>query len=465
MDKLVLLRIPLLLGLLFTFSACEKEDNKEEGDNATNRWIENTMREYYLWYEDIPNGKKLDYTADPTVFFRSLLSRQDGKDNPQVSGGHYYYSAIKKKASATTRADMSEEPTLGFEFQSWILNSQGTLYGANVLYVLPGSPAEKGGLKRGEWIHRINGKPVDKDNINDLLGTKPVELEVSTSFQNSKVRFVELVPARVEDNPVFLAEVLQNQSTGGKKVGYLVYNHFTAGPGGDGDLTYDNALRWAFARFKAEGVEEFVLDLRYNGGGLVTSAQLLAEMLAPISALGSTFCDLIYNDKMSKTVTYKLEGTEENLNLPQLLVLTGNRTASASEAVVNGLRPYYKVTLLGERTEGKNVGSITLSSDKYDYELHPIVCRIYNAVGFTDYATGFPPQWELLGNDRMVSGELGDYQNDILLKVALKTIVDGHVPVQKPTRSTGFDAIPDYNSLDRKAVNGVRIPVFVSDGI
>ena len=104
-----------------------------------------------------------------------------------------------------------------------------------------------------------------------------------------------------------------------------------------------------------------MLDLRYNGGGLVTSAQILAELLAPESALGNTFCYFQYNDIQSKTVTYKLEGAEQNLNLPRLFVLTSNRTASASEAVINGLRPYYDVYLLGEQTEGKNVGSITLN--------------------------------------------------------------------------------------------------------
>ena len=80
----------------------------------------------------------------------------------------------------------------------------------------------------------------------------------------------------------------------------MVYNHFTSGPDGDKDETYNNELRQQFGAFKAEGVEEFVLDLRYNGGGLVTSAQILAELLAPESALGNTFCYLQYNDIQSK---------------------------------------------------------------------------------------------------------------------------------------------------------------------
>ena len=167
-----------------------------------------------------------------------------------------------------------------------------------------------------------------------------------------------------------------------------------------------------------------MLDLRYNGGGLVTSAQILAELLAPESALGNTFCYLQYNDIQSKMVTYKLEGAEQNLNLPRLFVLTSNRTASASEAVINGLRPYYDVYLLGEQTEGKNVGSITLTNDKYDYELHPIVCRIFNVQDQSEYKDGFSSDWEPdepNSDYRPIVNhvELGDKENDVLLKAAI----------------------------------------------
>lgn len=96
-----------------------------------------------------------------------------------------------------------------------------------------------------------------------------------------------------------------------------------------------------------------------------------------------------------KRLPIKLEGAEQNLNLPRLFVLTSNRTTGFGfEAVINGLRPYYDVYLLGEQTEGKNVGSITLTNDKYDYELHPIVCRIFNVQDQSEYKDGFSSDWE-----------------------------------------------------------------------
>lgn len=456
-------RICLLLGLLFSFSAC-KDDDDDKSDKATNQWVESTMRSYYLWYEEIPDKNKLNFNADPEAFFCSLLASEDGKTRNNT---RYYYSTIKKKKSAATRSNMGEEPTLGFEFQHWIIRDSDyhTYHTVNVLYVLPGSPAEKKGLRRGDWIHKINGADVSDKNASDLLGGKTVVLAISDSYTDRKnTHSVELVPTMVEDNPIFLTKIYKDESTGNKKVGYMVYNHFTSGPGGDNDETYNNQLRQRIGAFKSEGVEEFVLDLRYNGGGLVTSAQVLAELLAPESALGKTFCYLKYNDIQSKTVTYKLERTEQNLNLPRLFVLTTSRTASASEAVVNGLRPFYDVYLLGERTEGKNVGSITLTNDKYDYELHPIVCRIFNVENKSEYKNGFPSDWEPdepKKDYRPIVNhvELGDKENDVLLKAAIYWIRNGvKPPVTGFTRSSGLKLTPGYCSLDRKATNGMQVP-------
>ena len=452
-------RMCLVLGFVFSFSAC-KDDDDDKSDKTTNQWIESAMRSYYLWYEEIPDKKELNFNADPEDFFYSLLASEDGKTKNKT---RYYYSTIKKKKSVATRSNMGEEPTLGFEFQTWIINGAG-YRAVSVLYVLPGSPAEKKGLRRGDWIHKINGANVSDGNVSDLLSGKTVVLDVSDHYSNYDTHSVELVPAMVEDDPIFLTKTFQDESTGHKKVGYMVYNHFTSGPDGDKDETYNNELRQQFGAFKAEGVEEFVLDLRYNGGGLVTSAQILAELLAPESALGNTFCYLQYNDIQSKTVTYKLEGAEQNLNLPRLFVLTSNRTASASEAVINGLRPYYDVYLLGEQTEGKNVGSITLTNDKYDYELHPIVCRIFNVQDQSEYKDGFSSDWEPdepNSDYRPIVNhvELGDKENDVLLKAAIYWIRNGvKPPVTGFTRSSGLKLMPGYCSLDRKATNGAQEP-------
>ena len=142
----------------------------------------------------------------------------------------------------------------------------------------------------------------------------------------------------MEDTP-FLKDSVY--TVGDKKVGYLVYNSFSSGPD-DESTIYDDQMKQVFAEFKAENVSEFVLDLRYNQGGLVTCAQLMTSLLAPADALGKTFCIMEHNEKQSKNdeallLKKNAEMGNANLDLRRIYVLTGSVTASASEAVINCL--------------------------------------------------------------------------------------------------------------------------------
>ena len=431
------------LLLLSLFTSCKNDDDKEDS-TKTNRWIETNMRHWYYWYDEIPTTNKLNFNATPEAFFNSLLCSKDGKDG-------YHYSSINKKSTATRTGD--SEPTLGFQFQNWRMGSGSTTYAVNVLYVLPNSPAQQAGLKRGDWIFKIDGVNINTTNIYDLLGTKSVSLSVSDKYNdaNSNARIMKLTPAIVEDNPIFYTSIYQDESTNNIKVGYLVYNHFTPGED-DEDHKYDLELQEKFSEFKSQGVEEFILDLRYNGGGIVTSAQLLGELLAPENAIGKVFCETKYNSNVNRTTTYLFNRLSENLNLSRLYILTSSRTASASEAIINGLRPFYNVFLLGEQTEGKNVGSVTLTDENYEYELHPIVCQIFNAKGESNYKDGFAPDWLWERNPGLIDGqiELGDKDNDILLHNALQMMTKGVVVTRSSVEPT-INASPVYNSLaDRK---------------
>ena len=270
-------------------------------------------------------------------------------------------------------------------------------------------------------------------------------------IDNTKLRTVTLTPEMIEDNPIYLTTIFQDESTQNKKVGYMVYNHFTDGY--NDDSRYNEQFYTEFNKFKAEGVEEFVLDLRYNGGGLVTCAQILSWMLAPQNAIGQPFCKVVYNDVVNIKNTYNIESCEANINIPRLFVLTSFRTASASEAIINGLRPFYDVILIGGTTEGKNVGSVTLSDDKYEYELHPIVCQIYNSLDNSDYADGFQPDWAEGKKELLISShiELGDKDNDPLLREAIRRIGSGSVAHATRDASSSLPVMKrGYNSLSNK---------------
>ena len=181
--------------------------------------------------------------------------------------------------------------------------------------------------------------------------------------------------ALVTANPVHLKKVFDNIA--GKRVGYLVYNQFSS--------SFNDELNDVFADFKAAGVNELVLDLRFNGGGSVLTSSYLASMIYQ-NAGTMRFINLVFNAKHSdqndnynfgnKLNRYDSDGKtqgSESINrlstLNRLYILTSKGTASASELIINGLKPYMSsIKLIGATTYGKNVGSITLyDAPKYDY--------------------------------------------------------------------------------------------------
>jgi C-terminal processing protease CtpA/Prc len=417
----------LLLPVLFFLGSCTaKEIPDPEPEDTVNTWIEETMRRHYLWEDEIPEKKHLDLSQEAEPFFFSLLTKKDGKTRSNES--HYYYSSINKK-SQSSKSYQGEGYSFGFEFQYYIITSLNK-YALLTLYVLPGSPAERAGLKRGDWIMEINAGPVPGDgtSLMELLDTtSPVTVSfgVTTELkQGAELSVKTLTAEPVTDNPVFLHKIIPYKN---RRIAYLVYNHFTSGPTEDySDEQFNNSLREAFKWFKNEAPDAFILDLRYNGGGLVSSAQLLATMLAPESALNDVFCNLTYNgqrgshadNSLKLNPTYMQQGPGgANLDLRTLYVITSSWTASASEAVINGLRPYMDVILIGEQTEGKNVGSLTFDDDRYEWELHPIVSRLSNKDGFSDYETGFPPQVPCNESAAKVYYDLGDEREYMLQEV------------------------------------------------
>ncbi|MDR2388478.1 MAG: hypothetical protein LBD89_01655 [Tannerellaceae bacterium] len=463
----------LLIGALALLWGCQAQDlpvSKSSEEQSVNEWIEQTMRLYYLWEDEIPDSHQLDFNQEAEPFFTSLLTRKDGKT--LSDGTHYYYSSINKKtADAATKSYLGEDYSFGFEFQYYYIPLR-KIYALLVLYVLPDSPAALAGIRRGDWIVAINNRAVSGDTqtlLESLDTTSPVT--VSFGFAERKDNFASvsktctLTATKVTDNPVFLHKVIPY---GNAKVAYLVYNHFTAGPGETtGDDAFNRTLREAFRELKGAGADAFVLDLRYNGGGLLSCAQLLATFLAPTSALGDVFCTLSYNGQTNKypkqqELMFEVRLAEgENMNLKKLFVITSQRTASASEAVINGLKPYLNsdLILVGDTTEGKNVGSLTFEDDNYDWELHPIVSRLSNREGFSDYSKGFAPDIFYDENHQdNTYAELGD-PNEFILKPILEHIAYGTpIATRSDTRLRSeepLERIPIYNSLDRKKTLGV----------
>lgn len=422
----------------------------------TDRWIDDTMRTWYYWYRDMPDENHVNYFVPPFEFFESVLSPKDGK-------GGYAYSTIDSLETGT-RSIPYTDYSYGFQFTTNRVESNDTALYAHILYVAKGSPADEAGLQRGDWIMEMDGEVITQDNYAALLGSRSMQLTVGyyDAANDTVIAYEEPMPiaqARaVNDNPVHHLSVFDMGN--GKPIGYLVYNHFTPGMT-DGGQEYDNALREAFRQFAAYSMDDFILDLRYNNGGSLSSAQLLCAMLAPASALGQELGYLEFNDRFAErkqpfSLNQELIGQGANLNLSHLYVLTSDQTASASEMVINCLMPYMDVTLIGARTEGKNVGSTTFTNQELGIEMHPIVCTIYNAKGQSDYENGFQPNLTVYENTDLSRFLPFGNPNEALLNAALGLIYNNSAAPQAETKSRMKVSVTS-NSIARRATSSVDI--------
>jgi C-terminal processing protease CtpA/Prc len=336
--------------------------------------------------------------------------------------------------------------SFGFRLQGVSINSNGDVI-LYVRYVSNNSPAFDAGIKRGDIINAIDGVVLTENNYNNTV-SKLSNDTVTLSFVSenngtlTSVGDKTITAVEVSDNPVYLSKIFDNIN--GRKVGYLVYNGFRS--------SYNDELNTAFADFKAAGVNEFILDLRLNGGGSVATSSYLASMIDGTTTTDDKFADLKFNSKhTNENSTYTFQDTqndfdatgtktgEEIINrlssINRLYVLTSHSTASASEMIINGLKPYIPVKVIGTTTYGKNVGSITLyDSPSSDYTsqssananhknaMQPIVFQIFNKLGKSNYTQGFTPDIEVVEyqfwNNILPFGD----ENEVVLKAALDDI-------------------------------------------
>ena len=401
------------------------------------QWIEETMQANYLWAEDMPViENEDDYFKEPQAFFKGLLSKNalNGK------GDKYSYMEEDPKApQQESRSQMLDRTsTYGMEFE--LTNDPtGTTnhIHAHVLYVLDGSPAQQAGITRGDWLSSVDGQRITTSNYQLLKNggsikvarTRIYSTELGYTWQPADTLNLA-ASITMEINPFLIDTLYQVE---GQRIAYLMYNEFSTGPENKGtEETYNEQMKAIFANFKAQQPDALILDLRYNNGGYLQCAQALGSLVAPASALGKNFVNLQFNAKANpQRKAYPLleSYAEANLNLGKVYILTTNHTASASEALINGLIPYMgkeNVILIGERTEGKNVAMTAFRNETYGITLWPVVAYTSNAEDFSDYADGFEPTHELKERNIIDWYPLGDIR-EYLLKNAISLITTGSI--------------------------------------
>jgi carboxyl-terminal processing protease len=337
------------------------------------------LDEVYLWYDEIPSVNAAAFSRLDEYFYSLLTPLRD-------STGQYKdrFSFIVTTQDADS---LLTGNNIGYGIR-WEADTQGR---QRVAFVDAGSPAAAAGLDRGGELVEVLTPGAS------WFPNAPATISfVYRSTPGAQTRTVTLASAAVQEDPLPLVETLATPA--GRKVAYLLFNAHTTGA--------QDKLIPAIQAAQAAGVQDVVLDMRYNGGGYLYTALTLSSMLAGSAADGRVFEQLRFNSKrqaeteaetaffsgtLQRGETSYPEGTPlPRLGLPRVFVLTSGGTCSASEAVVNSLRGVgIEVILIGQTTCGKPYGFSRRDNCGVSY--FPIEFQGVNAQGFGDYAGGFTP--------------------------------------------------------------------------
>jgi carboxyl-terminal processing protease len=392
---------------------------------TVNQWLYEIMNDAYYWYSSMPAINSLDKTAKPYTFFEKLIYQRSTVD--RFSSLTHDIDAMEKELNGVGKI-------FGISYSLAFLDDTKTSVGLFLNLVVKGSPAELAGLKRGDVILKVNGTQLTSANYATLLGNAQTAEFTMGTINNGRIiasnTTISLVQAEVSEDPIAFSTVI-TKSKYGKVIGYIVYTKFILGTDVD-EKKYDNKLRRIFADFKAQGVNELVLDLRFNPGGYVSSAETLASLIVKNGSDSKIFYKENWNDKYTAywkkksgatALNYYFNNEENNIgnNLNRVFIFTSNSTASASELVINGLKPYMEVVTIGTHTAGKNLfGSlIGDDQDRWKWGVYMMLGKMTNAYDQSDYGTvnGISPT-HIVDDTAVPFYEFGN-ENETLFRKAL----------------------------------------------
>lgn len=459
----------IFIGLVLLSSSCKKDDDISVASNTTvNKWVTENMRIYYYWNRTIPSDRSLNFQLDPISFFETVANRPTDR-----------FSWISK-ADELRDVLSGVSTSTGIDFALFSDGPQN-VFGA-VRYVIPDSPADLAGVKRGMLFTSVNGTLLTRSNYDDALepfyegkGFEITLAERQVSGDKVTIRQtnnkITLTSARIQEPSVYTKTILT--TTNGRKVGYLFYNHFLD--------ERSQELFAAFNEFKAAGVTDLILDLRYNlGGGIAVSGLLSALVMEgyeknktyvrynynailnaeiPVSERNTRFSDLFPAFSISKDTAAVIAEIDNkvkaaNLNLPRIFVLATDNSASASELVINNLEPYIEVIHIGGTTMGKNEGSITIEDEReprvIDWAIQPIIVKLANSEGKGEYEEGLIPDYEVDENDVLPFLPLGSPQDPLVARALTfidPTMAGGQFSraAKAAERSISFTEIGQFN--------------------
>ena len=478
----------LLAVVILGLSGCvkttaDKVENAPTPEIAkADQYAIDVLGTYYLWNEEIERDfvrLDPDTCRMPVEVVESIRYREGGKEVDR-------WTVLTDDLESFTNSVQGLGLTYGYDLQVGRISNREGEYFFVVSYVSNGGPAQNAGLKRGDIIITLDGKAITKDNIYDAYNSRTIELGVTKpdgDHIGEEVRTVGLRAVDMYEDPILVTKTLD---VNGKKVGYLAYSGF--------DLKSSLSLLDVFLRFKSENVQDLILDLRYNGGGYAFTENVLASLIAPWAnvAARDIFQTEVYNSILAKAWKEQGEGTntyfsnihelssqnlridvsDANLGIDKLYVIVTGGTASASEGLIVGLKPYMDVVLVGQQTYGKYCAGILLAPEDFynskhdfslikDWGMYVMISKFADCNGRNaSIPDGIPVDIQV--DDNPLDGcQLGD-ENETMLRAALQAA--GKVYPQAASVTRSYSKNIELTPLEHGAPRGIliktEIPVF-----
>jgi len=401
-----LLLLPVLVLLLF--SSCRKEEPSPVNTGLTDEQARDSlyylMNTWYYWYSEMPVVNKTSFT-EPYGLMDAM--RYKPLDRWSFVADYDEFTAQMKGTF------------VGHGIRIGVDDSDE----ARIAMIYSGSDLYKAGVRRGWIIKSVNNTDIapliisgNASAYNSVLG--PGEQGITNIFVFGKPNGTEVTISSTKSkftiNSVLHYDTLHLSSG---ITGHLVFESFIE--------PSSNELMTAFSFFKTNNVQDLILDLRYNTGGYLYVAQELASYITGNGpgSVQATFAKLSYNDqKQTENSIYTFRNTSLGLNLTRLIVITSRQTASASEAVMNGLKPFVDVIGIGDTTTGKPTGMNGWDVGK-KYWFWPVTFKIVNNNNEGDYFSGIIPA-KVEADD--ITHDFND-RHELCLKEAINYLTTGTV--------------------------------------
>ena len=474
----------VLVLISFTFyTSCEKSDNYMASENdEIHLFIWRAMNNYYLWQQNVPDLSDTRFTNIGQLYaeYSNFSSPRDLFESLRYQPGVIdRFSWIVDDYVALENSFQGINLSNGMEFGLVRYASDATKVFGYVRYVISGSDAAAQNIARGMLFTEVDGVQLTESNYRDLLFDDNTNYTISLAEFNDGnpvtiSTSINLSKTQLQENPVAIVKTIDE---GSNKIGYLLYNQFSS--------SFDGELNAAFANFQSENITDLIIDLRYNGGGSVTTASYLGAMVTgqfngqlyskeqwnskvmnalDASVFENNFTNQIINKDQNQNII--LQEPINSLNLNRVYFITSGSSASASELVMNSLSSYIDVSSVGKKTIGKVQGSVTLyDSDNYTrtgenlasnhtWALQPLVLEIKNKDNSNE-PNGIEPT-VVFPEDYNNLGVLGERSEPLLDRTILLITSGGRSGINKTNSFLNLEEISDS-----KAINPMKNNMFI----